>query len=74
VAAGADCIYPLLAPPEVLPVLREGIEGPINMAAEPNKGSVAELGRLGATRITFGPGMQQYAMGATRELAVALHA
>jgi 2-methylisocitrate lyase-like PEP mutase family enzyme len=72
VAAGADCVYPLLAPPEVLPVLREGIEGPINMAAEPNKGSIAELARLGATRITFGPGMQRYAMGAIGELAVML--
>jgi 2-methylisocitrate lyase-like PEP mutase family enzyme len=72
VAAGADCVYPLLAPPEVLPTLREGIEGPINMAAGPEKGSVAELGRLGATRITFGPEMQQYAIKAIGELAVGL--
>jgi 2-methylisocitrate lyase-like PEP mutase family enzyme len=74
VAAGADCVYPLMAPPEVFPVLREGIEGPINMAAGPDKESVAELARLGATRITFGPGMQRYAMGATGELATALRA
>ena len=33
VAAGADCVYPLLAPPEVFPALREGIDGPMNMAA-----------------------------------------
>jgi 2-methylisocitrate lyase-like PEP mutase family enzyme len=72
VAAGADCVYPLLAPPEVFPVLREGIEGPLNMAAGPDKESVAELARLGATRITFGPGMQRYAMEATGELAVGL--
>ncbi|SCF05988.1 2-Methylisocitrate lyase, PEP mutase family [Micromonospora coriariae] len=72
VAAGADCVYPLLAPPEVLPLLREGIEGPINMAAEPDKESVAELGRLGATRITFGPGMQRYAARAVGELGAAL--
>lgn len=69
IAAGADCVYPLLAPPEVLPVLREGIDGPLNMAARPDKESVAELARLGATRITFGPGMQRYAMSATGELA-----
>ncbi|RLP86465.1 isocitrate lyase/phosphoenolpyruvate mutase family protein [Micromonospora sp. CV4] len=72
VAAGADCVYPLLAPPEVLPLLREGIAGPINMAAEPDKESVAELGRLGATRLTFGPGMQRYAARAIGELAAAL--
>jgi 2-methylisocitrate lyase-like PEP mutase family enzyme len=74
VAAGADCVYPILAPTEVLPALRDGIEGPINMAAEPYKGSVAELARLGATRITFGPGMQQYAIKAIGELAVGLDA
>jgi 2-methylisocitrate lyase-like PEP mutase family enzyme len=72
VAAGADCVYPLLAPPEVLPVLREGIEGPLNMNALPDKESVAELARLGATRITFGPEMQLYAIGAIGELAVGL--
>jgi 2-methylisocitrate lyase-like PEP mutase family enzyme len=71
-AAGADCIYPLLAPLEVLPLLREGINGPLNMTAGPDTASVAALARLGATRVTFGPGMQQYAMGATRELAARL--
>ncbi len=45
VAAGADCVYPILAPPQVLPQLREGISGPINMAADPDRDSVAELGR-----------------------------
>ncbi|WCN84458.1 isocitrate lyase/PEP mutase family protein [Micromonospora sp. LH3U1] len=74
VAAGADCVYPLLAPIEVLPALREGIEGPLNMAAGTDKVSVAELGRHGATRITFGPGMQRYAMGAIGDLAAELRA
>ncbi|WP_203916737.1 isocitrate lyase/PEP mutase family protein [Rugosimonospora africana] len=72
VAAGADCVYPIMAPSEVVPVLREGIEGPINLAAGPDKESVTELGRLGATRITFGPRLQRYAMEATRELAARL--
>jgi 2-methylisocitrate lyase-like PEP mutase family enzyme len=72
VAAGADCVYPLLAPSEALPVLREGIGGPLNMAARPDRESVAEMARLGATRVTFGPGMQRYAMGTTGELAAAL--
>jgi 2-methylisocitrate lyase-like PEP mutase family enzyme len=72
VAAGADCVYPLMAPPEVFPVLRKGIEGPLNMAAGPAEESVAELARLGATRITFGPGLQRHAMAATGELAARL--
>ncbi|MDT7771391.1 MAG: hypothetical protein QOC67_315 [Pseudonocardiales bacterium] len=71
-AAGADCVYPLLAPAEVLPELRAGIDGPLNMAAGPDRESVAELARLGATRVTFGPGMQRHAMGSTGELAARL--
>ncbi|MET8265508.1 isocitrate lyase/phosphoenolpyruvate mutase family protein [Micromonospora arida] len=74
VAAGADCVYPILAPAQVLPRLREGISGPINMAAGPDRESVAELGRQGATRITFGPGMQRYAMASIGDLAAELRA
>lgn len=72
VAAGAECVFPLLAPPEVLPVLREGIEGPINMIGELDKASLAELGRLGATRISFGPRVHQRAMAAIGALAARL--
>jgi 2-methylisocitrate lyase-like PEP mutase family enzyme len=67
VAAGADCVYPLLAPLEVFAVLREGIDGPLNMAAKASKESVAELARQGVTRITFGPEMHRestWALGA----------
>ncbi|MFC8878082.1 isocitrate lyase/phosphoenolpyruvate mutase family protein, partial [Streptomyces ardesiacus] len=30
VAAGADCVYPIAAPVAVLPLLRAGIQGPVN--------------------------------------------
>ncbi|WP_330467324.1 isocitrate lyase/phosphoenolpyruvate mutase family protein [Micromonospora zamorensis] len=73
-AAGADCVYPILAPPELLPVLREGITGPINMVAGADSESVAELARWGATRITFGPAMQRYAIRAVGDLAARLRA
>ncbi|MFC9680858.1 isocitrate lyase/phosphoenolpyruvate mutase family protein, partial [Streptomyces sp. NPDC056948] len=33
VAAGADCVYPIGAPPEMLPLLRAGIQGPVNVGA-----------------------------------------
>ncbi|MFI7402781.1 isocitrate lyase/phosphoenolpyruvate mutase family protein [Streptomyces sp. NPDC049541] len=63
VAAGVDCIYPIGAPADVLPLLRSGIQGPVNVHGTlDGKGpSTAELGELGATRITFGPGLQRWA-------------
>lgn len=73
VAAGADCVYPIGAPAGVLPLLRAGIQGPLNVGALPEEGpSPAELGGLGATRITFGPGLQRHAERAVRKVAARL--
>ncbi|GAA2528059.1 hypothetical protein GCM10010423_23190 [Streptomyces levis] len=73
VAAGADCVYPVEAPPEVLPLLRGGIRGPVNAGVFTEDGpSPAELGRRGATRVTFGPGVQRRAARAVREIAAGL--
>ncbi|QGV78954.1 isocitrate lyase/PEP mutase family protein [Streptomyces ficellus] len=69
VAAGADCVYPIRVPPEHLPLLRARIDGPINVAPLPGGPPVGELGRLGATRVTFGPGLLHRAMVAVREIA-----
>ncbi|MFF1379862.1 isocitrate lyase/phosphoenolpyruvate mutase family protein [Streptomyces sp. NPDC058308] len=69
VAAGADCVYPILAPPEAIPALRAGIEGPLNVVARPDGPSPRELGELGATRITFGPGLLHRTMAALRGIA-----
>ncbi|WP_344602748.1 isocitrate lyase/phosphoenolpyruvate mutase family protein [Streptomyces glaucus] len=71
VAAGADCVYPIGAPPEVLPLLRAGIRGPLNVFArlDGEGPSPAELGARGATRVTFGPGLQRRAAAALREIA-----
>ncbi|QOV36099.1 isocitrate lyase/phosphoenolpyruvate mutase family protein [Streptomyces ferrugineus] len=70
VAAGADCVYPIGAPTGVLPLLRSGIQGPINVhgTVTGDGPSPAELGELGATRITFGPELQRWAAGALREM------
>ncbi|MEU6255947.1 isocitrate lyase/phosphoenolpyruvate mutase family protein [Streptomyces sp. NPDC047043] len=73
VAAGADCIYPIGAPADVLPLLRSGIQGPINVYGRLDGGpKPAELGELGATRVTFGPGLLRWAalalQGMTGEL------
>ncbi|WP_316777120.1 isocitrate lyase/PEP mutase family protein [Streptomyces sasae] len=64
VAAGADCVYPIHAPAALLPLLRSGIEGPLNMYARPDGDgpAAAGLGELGATRVTFGPGLLRLAL------------
>ncbi|MFE9447217.1 isocitrate lyase/phosphoenolpyruvate mutase family protein [Streptomyces sp. NPDC006739] len=71
VAAGADCVYPIGAPVTVLPLLRSGVEGPLNVGARLDGGgpSPTELGELGATRVTFGPGLQRWAALALRGMA-----
>ncbi|WP_217554256.1 isocitrate lyase/phosphoenolpyruvate mutase family protein [Streptomyces sp. GbtcB6] len=70
VAAGADCVYPIEAPTAVLPLLRSGVEGPLNMYARPDGASPApaELGELGATRITFGPGLLRLALRSVQQV------
>ncbi|MFD7501692.1 isocitrate lyase/phosphoenolpyruvate mutase family protein [Streptomyces sp. NPDC059850] len=69
-AAGADCIYPIFAPPELLPRLAAAIGAPVNAAAfAPDGPSPAELGRLGAARVTFGPRLFRATMAAARDLA-----
>ncbi|MFF3845125.1 isocitrate lyase/phosphoenolpyruvate mutase family protein [Streptomyces sp. NPDC002328] len=73
VAAGADCVYPIHAPVAVLPLLRSGIQGPVNVFARLDEGpSPAELGELGATRVTFGPGLHQRTDHSLRTLATEL--
>ncbi|MFE7354211.1 isocitrate lyase/phosphoenolpyruvate mutase family protein [Streptomyces sp. NPDC057543] len=69
VAAGADCVYPIAAPPEALPRLSAAVPGPLNALARADGPTPRELGGLGATRITFGPGLQRRAMSAVREIA-----
>ncbi|MDQ0763376.1 isocitrate lyase/PEP mutase family protein [Streptomyces canus] len=71
VAAGADCVYPIGAPAGVLPLLRSGVQGPVNMLGrlDGEGPSPTELGELGATRVTFGPGLQRRMARQLRESA-----
>ncbi|MFF2521943.1 isocitrate lyase/PEP mutase family protein [Streptomyces liangshanensis] len=69
VAAGADCVYPIAAPATALAAVRAGVDGPVNALATPDGPAVAECGRLGATRVTFGPALQRRATAAARETA-----
>ncbi len=69
VEAGADCVYPILAPPETLPQLAAGIGGPINALYLPGGPPIARLVELGATRITFGGGLYRRIADAVSALA-----
>jgi 2-methylisocitrate lyase-like PEP mutase family enzyme len=75
VEAGAECVYPILAPADDIGVLATELKVPLN-AWCPVDGSSSprELGAAGASRITFGGGLAQRAMAAVKELASGLRA
>jgi 2-methylisocitrate lyase-like PEP mutase family enzyme len=68
-AAGADCVYPIIAPPPSLPRLVSEIGGPVNAMCWPGGPALAELARFGAARITFGSGLHTRVMLQVREMA-----
>lgn len=68
--AGADCVYPIMAPADVLPRLAAAVPVPLNALGTPDGPSATHrLGELGAARITFGPQLQRGATDAVRGLA-----
>lgn len=67
--AGADVIYPILAPTDLLPDLVETIRRPLNALYLPGGPDPAHLGRLGASRVTFGEGFLDRATAALRDIA-----
>jgi 2-methylisocitrate lyase-like PEP mutase family enzyme len=71
IEAGADCVYPIFAPPTTLPALAEGIGAPVNALYRPGGPSPAELGALGAARVTFGGGLHAQIADAITALAAA---
>jgi 2-methylisocitrate lyase-like PEP mutase family enzyme len=73
-AAGADCVYPIFAPPESLARLVGEIGGPVNAMWRPDGPTLAELGRTGVARITFGSGLHARVMRQVREMASQLAA
>ncbi|MGG7571869.1 isocitrate lyase/PEP mutase family protein [Streptomyces sirii] len=71
-AAGADCVYPITAPPEQLAYLAGAIGLPVNAVVLPDGPGPRALGDLGAARVTFGPGLQHRAMAALAGIAQGL--
>ena len=70
-AAGADCVYPIVAPLESVGALVSGIDGPVNVLVSPRDPPLAELARLGVARVTFGSGLGRAALDEASRLAAA---
>jgi 2-methylisocitrate lyase-like PEP mutase family enzyme len=70
--AGADCTYPIFAPPDALPRLVAEIDGPVNALYLPGGPSLAQLSAAGVARITFGGGLHARATAAVRDIAASL--
>jgi 2-methylisocitrate lyase-like PEP mutase family enzyme len=68
-AAGADCIYPITAPVDVIGSLAQGIDGPINILFGPDSPGLDELEQLGVRRVTFGSGLAIVALTAAARVA-----
>lgn len=63
--AGADCIYPIgLSDADTLAALVRAIDAPINVAAGPGMPDLAELARLGVTRVTTATRLATLALAA----------
>jgi 2-methylisocitrate lyase-like PEP mutase family enzyme len=73
-AAGADCVYPILAPPDSIARLVAEIDGPVNAMSRPGGPTVADLAAAGVARITFGSGLHTRVMATVRVLADGLAA
>ncbi|MFE7747596.1 isocitrate lyase/phosphoenolpyruvate mutase family protein [Streptomyces sp. NPDC057428] len=68
--AGADCVYPIMAPADSLPRVAAALTVPLNALGAPDGPSTSRrLGELGAARVTFGPQLQRRAAEAVRGLA-----
>jgi 2-methylisocitrate lyase-like PEP mutase family enzyme len=72
--AGADCAYPILAPPAALAALVQRIDGPVNAMHHPGRPSLGELAALGVARITFGGGLHARVAAQVTDLASGLAA
>lgn len=74
-AAGADCVYPILAPDaETIRALVEQVGGPVNVICLPRTPPLPELMRLGVARISFGPGVYRAVFAHLKEIAASVAA
>jgi len=69
--AGADCVYPIMAPPDSIPALVHRLDGPINVLAHKGTPPPAELEELGVARMTWGSGLASLAYAEAARVAAA---
>jgi 2-methylisocitrate lyase-like PEP mutase family enzyme len=70
--AGADCVYPILAPTDQLSEVAECVGGPINAHAFPGGPTPVELAAAGASRISYGTSLHKHVMDGFRDLLPSL--
>ncbi|TCC42900.1 isocitrate lyase/phosphoenolpyruvate mutase family protein [Kribbella capetownensis] len=70
--AGADCVYPIMAPTDVLAEVVEGIGGPINAHAAIGGPTSGEVIAAGAHRISYGTSIHTHLMNNLRDLLPSL--
>jgi 2-methylisocitrate lyase-like PEP mutase family enzyme len=70
-AAGADCVYPILCPAETIGGLADRIDGPINVLARAGGPGPRELEALGVARMTWGSGLASLAYAEAARVAAA---
>jgi 2-methylisocitrate lyase-like PEP mutase family enzyme len=73
VRAGADCVYPILMDPGLLPEFTAAVRAPVNALHQPAGPDPRRLGALGAARVTFGGGLHAEATSALQDTAKRLH-
>jgi 2-methylisocitrate lyase-like PEP mutase family enzyme len=66
-AAGADCVYPIAAPRELVETLAARIDGPVNVLARPGE-DLAPYAAAGVARVTFGTGLARAALAEAERL------
>jgi len=67
--AGADCVYPILAPVDSIAALVHRIKGPVNVIAEPDTPPPSELQELGVARMTWGSNLASAAYAEAARIA-----
>jgi 2-methylisocitrate lyase-like PEP mutase family enzyme len=68
-AAGADCVYPILCPTAAIAELAAGIDGPVNVLAGRDVPDAIELQALGVARLTWGGGLAAAAYAEAARIA-----
>ncbi|MFG2016956.1 isocitrate lyase/PEP mutase family protein [Actinomadura geliboluensis] len=66
--AGADCVYPIMAPMDAVLALVKGLPGPVNANNMPGT-SLADLAAAGVARVSYGPMPYLRALDAVKEFA-----